>query len=103
MRQMSIPARRFSRPEGKLGRVSNWHKLDDAQAARFGQELQRELVEGHPLRGRAARAIARRFGRDDVAFEIDGALCVVHLTYAKETDPRWPRFAFVEQLPEDED
>jgi hypothetical protein len=37
-----------------------------------------------------------------VAFEVDEAqLCVVSLTWATETDARWPRFEFVEHPPEE--
>jgi hypothetical protein len=106
MRQMWNRRQRFSTAaaRGKLRPVSRWRNLNDAEATKLGGELLRELAEGHPLRGCAARAVARRTDCDDVAFEIDRArLCVVHLTWAKEADARWPKFEFVECLPEDED
>ncbi|MCW5833937.1 MAG: hypothetical protein KIS78_16170 [Labilithrix sp.] len=72
-------------------------------AAALEKELVRELPSGHPLHGRSVRAVARRDDRDDVAYEVDGGkLCVVHLTYRAETDPRWPSSVFVDSL-EDED
>jgi hypothetical protein len=78
--------------------------LSEGEAAQLAQELLRELVEGHPLHGRPARAIARRIDKDDVAFEIErSGLCVVHLTWAVTGDARWPRFDLVEHLPEEGD
>jgi hypothetical protein len=80
-----------------------WRNLEEREATLVGQELLRELAEGHPLSGRRARAVARRDDCDDVAFDIEGAgLCVVHLTWAKEPDARWPGFEFVQSLPDDE-
>lgn len=83
--------------------MSGWRNLDEREASQLGRELLRELVDGHPLRGRLARAVARRDDCDDVAFDIaGGGLCVVHLTWAQEADARWPRFEFVRSLPSDE-
>jgi hypothetical protein len=64
-------------------------------------ELRREMPVGHALYGREVRAVARRDDCDDVAFEVAAAgLCVVHLTWQRETDPRWPHAMFVDALPE---
>jgi hypothetical protein len=83
--------------------MSLWRNLDEREATQLGRELLRELAEGHPLRGRPARAVARRDDCDDVAFDIDGVgLCVVHLTWAREPDAQWPRFEFVQTLPDDD-
>jgi hypothetical protein len=66
-------------------------------------ELGVELAEAHPLFGYAVTAIARRYDRDDVLFELpDGRVAEVHLTWrgAKEVDTRWPRaqlFSSVEE------
>lgn len=72
--------------------MSLWVPVTDRDAEVLERELAREL-----------RAVARRFDRDDVAFELDdGSLCVVHLTWKVERDPRWPQCDFVSELPEDE-
>jgi hypothetical protein len=64
---------------------------DEAQSDRLSNELNRELSNGHVLYGRGVRAVMMRIDRDDVSFELDdGALAVVHLTWAPERDPRWP-------------
>lgn len=82
--------------------MSLWRKLHEREAGQLQRELLRELAEGHPLHGRGARAVARREDCDDVAFDIDGSgLCVVHLTWAHEPDIRFPRFQFVDTLPEE--
>ena len=71
-------------------------------------ELYSELVPKHVLYGFTARAVAARIDRDDVLFEIEGAdmsLAVAHLTWRKESDPRWPTtkfFASWEQWVRDE-
>ena len=71
-------------------------------------ELSSELDPKHVLYGRTPRAVAARIDRDDVLFEIEGtdmALAVVHLTWRKESDPRWPTtrfFASWEQWVRDE-
>jgi hypothetical protein len=80
--------------------MSLWRNLDEREATELDRELLRELGDGHPLRGRPAHAVARRDDCDDVAFDVEGAgLCVVHLTWAREADARWPRFEFVQSLP----
>jgi len=71
-------------------------------------ELSSELIPKHVLYGLRARAVAVRIDRDDVLFEIesvDMALAVVHLTWRKESNPRWPTtrfFASWEQWVRDE-
>jgi hypothetical protein len=63
-------------------------------------ELAREAVRGHPLFGVTVRAVARRFDQDDVLFAWDAGVAVVHLTWSRETDPRWPstaRYASIEE------
>ena len=71
-----------------------WHPLeggtpDDGTV----RELRREMCRGHVLHGVPVRPVARRQDCDDVLFELldgTGRLAVVHLTYARETDPQWP-------------
>jgi hypothetical protein len=65
-----------------------WHRCDDP---RFEEELRREICSSHVLHGVAATIIARRQDRDDFLFELpDGRFAIVHLTWARESDPRWP-------------
>jgi hypothetical protein len=48
------------------------------------QELQRELVPGHPLYGIAVEPVARRVSKDDVLFSLaDGRWGIVHLTWRR--------------------
>jgi len=80
-----------------------WFPLERDQALKMERELQRELPAGHALYGYTTRAVARGTDCDDVAFVVDGArLCIVHLTWRAETDPRWPHTLFVDTLPEDD-
>jgi len=68
-----------------------WYATDDNGLL---AELRRELPSGHMLSGKELLVLARRQDRDDVLFKLrDGSerLAQVHLTYAKEHDPRWPR------------
>jgi hypothetical protein len=80
--------------------MSAWRLLSHEEAAAMERELARELPRGHLLEGRAVRATARRDDCDDVAFLVDDRLCVVHLTWSVESDPRWPACRFVVALPE---
>lgn len=72
-----------------------WSAVEERHRAALERELQRELIAGHVLFGREARAVGRRKDRDDVLFALFAAggpseLAVVHLTYARETTPDWP-------------
>ena len=68
-----------------------WLRCDEDRNRQFLAELDRELHPGHLLFGRAVRAVMARIDRDDVLFELNhGTLAVVHLTWARERDPRWP-------------
>ena len=67
------------------------------RAELFSSELASEVSLKHPLYGLKATAVAARIDRDDVLFEIedgDVPLAVVHLTWQKESDPRWPTTKF---------
>ncbi len=80
-----------------------WRDVFGSEAASLEGELARELRSDHPLFGRRARAVARRTDCDDVAFEVEsGGFCVVHLTWTKESGGRWPRYEFVDRVPEGE-
>ena len=66
---------------------------EDSSAA-LAEELRLEAPPGHVLHGVSVSTRARRQDQDDVLFELmDGTarFAVVHLTYSRESDPRWPR------------
>jgi len=66
-------------------------------------ELRRELKPGHPLFGLPARAIARRSDQDDVLFKLldgTGRVAEVHLTWARNEKPPWPRVELFASLAE---
>lgn len=66
-----------------------WHRVNSPE--NLEAELARELLPGHRLHGRQGlRALARRADREDVLFANETLAAVVHLTWSKETDPRWP-------------
>ena len=71
----------------------DWYLLDSNQSEKMSLELSRETCDAHKLHGLKSRALARKDGRDDFLFEIEGApypLYIVHLTWSKETSPDWP-------------
>jgi hypothetical protein len=83
--------------------MAGWRPVAGDQAERLERELARELPSGHPLRGHTFKAHARRDDRDDVAYLLnDGRICVVHLTWNVETDPRWPSFEVVKGLADED-
>lgn len=76
-----------------------WERVKDGRG--LEAELARELPPGHRLFGRTMRAVARRIDQDDVLFVAEPAgggpfrdgpreVAIVHLTWNKEVDPRWP-------------
>ena len=68
-----------------------WEAVDAAQRESAERELIRELAPGHRLYGCEHRCVAARGDCDDVLFIVDGeALAIVHLTWSRERDPRWP-------------
>ena len=69
-----------------------WKPVDEAERRSLETELRNELVEGHPLHDRDLRIVARRCDQDDVLCSISesGVVAVVHLTWNRETDSRWP-------------
>jgi hypothetical protein len=66
-----------------------WHGRVDSEALKA--ELRRECPDGHVLFGHTVKFIAHRQDCDDflIALE-DGRVAVVHLTWAKETNPLYP-------------
>ncbi len=74
-----------------------WSSLDRLEekglAEHLSAELEREVSPGHVLYKMQARPVARRVDRDDILFEVDdqkNCLAVVHLTWHRESDSRWP-------------
>lgn len=75
-----------------------WRHVTPEEAASLVRELERELGASHPLKGRNARALARRNDRDDVLFvaTAPAELALVHLTYVADAPdrPPWPQTRF---------
>ncbi len=70
-----------------------WLPASPEQAYEAEAELSRELCGGHVLFGRSVAAIGFRQDCDDVLFylgESAPSFAVVHLTFQRETKPRWP-------------
>jgi hypothetical protein len=75
------------------GRVVEDTRDMNNRAERLSAEWLSEVPPQHVLYGLKARAVAIRIDRDDVLFEIEVGempLRVVHPTWEKETDSRWP-------------
>lgn len=66
-----------------------WGPIPEAFARSTERELRKEVPSNHLLYDRCwtARAIARRFDCDDVAFELDDGFAVVHLTWSHRPEP----------------
>ena len=78
-----------------------WSAASPEQAAQAEAELPRELCAGHILFGRPVAAIGFRQDCDDVLFflgESTPSFAVVHLTFQRETQPRWPDTALFDSL-----
>jgi hypothetical protein len=78
-----------------------WDDLGPEKRAAFERELRKELMEGHPLYGVAATAIARNHARDDVLFALHGHVhpyAVVHLVWQGPQRPPWPDTALYASL-----
>jgi hypothetical protein len=70
----------------------DWYAVESATEREWAEdELRRELAPGHVLHGVNVTAIARRWRRDDILFQLqDGRFAQVHLTRRPETNPTWP-------------
>jgi hypothetical protein len=77
-----------------------WALLEAQGRDALERELRRELIAGHVLFGREARAIARREDQDDVLFMVEAPeqLAVVHLTYVRDTRPEFPHTMIFETI-----
>jgi hypothetical protein len=71
-----------------------WYAPERFEIYALEAQLSREVGDGHPLKGVAARLLARAHVSDDALFTLgDGRVALVHLTWKQsgpETDPRWP-------------
>jgi len=70
-----------------------WQPVSSERATSLELALERELSDGHVLRGRRAQAIAARSDSDDVLFLVRDpeAFAVVHLTRGRrQANPQWP-------------
>jgi hypothetical protein len=72
-----------------------WCKINNASAAE--RQLRDELPRDHVLVGVPVVALAQRQDCDDFLFSLEdgsGRVAVVHLTYSKNIDARWPSTHF---------
>ena len=71
----------------------NWGALHYDDIPKFTRELNKEICKDHILYGLPLCALGRCQGNDNFLFQIESAaekFALVHLTWRKETDPRWP-------------
>jgi hypothetical protein len=73
-----------------------WPVVNTPQAHDMERELNRELPDGHALKGRSLTAVAARRHLKDTVFWLPetSEWALVHLTGRVEEDPGWPS-AFV--------
>ncbi len=66
--------------------------LGTEEGRELERELKREVPEAHVLKGRDVRAVAARKLRKEVLYWLpqEKRWSVVHLTWTREHDPRWP-------------
>lgn len=77
-----------------------WRPVPPEHDAGTGAELRREMC-GHVLFGRTVQAVGRREDCDEVLFNLGEAVpqfAVVHLTYARGTQPEWPETTLFDTL-----
>ncbi len=73
--------------------LGRWRPLAVPDRSQFEEELYRELAPGHPLQGLQVTTLGRKYGYDDFLFLVYSdppQLAFVHLTWQKETTPKWP-------------
>jgi hypothetical protein len=74
--------------------LTPWEAIEGSErSGLLSAQLESELPQKHVLRGLKISAVAARIDQDDVLFEVAGSeirLAVVHMTWQKETDSRWP-------------
>jgi len=68
-----------------------------AEGVNLEAELAREVPAEHVLAGVPVKAVAARKLRKEIVYSLpDGRWAWVHLTWAPETDPGWPRTVLTE-------
>ena len=82
-----------SPPPSEYSFAAPWQAVHPEHVVGLTTELQRELPSGHVLAGLVAVPIGHRSDRDDVLFRLGDSphrFATVHLTFARETNPKWP-------------
>ena len=79
-----------------------WPVYDTPEAQDLVQELDREMPEGHALKGRQLTAVAVRRHLKDTVFWLPetSEWAYVHLSGHVETDTRWPSAFVTHDWPE---
>jgi hypothetical protein len=69
-----------------------WSLLAGAATDEIERELASEVSEGHPLFRCSSRGVALHRHRKEAVFWLpeQASWAVVHLTWSREADPRWP-------------
>ena len=79
-------------PGDTLKFLPPWIEIDSKGS--LEKELQKEVLESHPLFGQKVKAIAKREDNDDVLFQLENEkIAMVHLTWrsSKELSSKYPR------------
>lgn len=89
-----VASARATRTVDQVQLPPDWSILTHEEARPLETEIRRELPPGHLLERSFGMAVARRLPQDDVLVRISAPtvahVAVVHLTWAKETDHRFP-------------
>ena len=81
--------------------IEPWHAISSDRAAKMEVEIHREMCPEHLLFGRSVSAIGVRQDCDNVLFYLGESaprFAVVHLTYRRETNPKWPNTELFDTL-----
>jgi hypothetical protein len=73
--------------------IRPWMAVDPNHVEGMCNELKKELIPGHILYGLRCIPIGNRCDCDDTVWKVFNAeftIATVHLTFQKETNPRWP-------------
>ena len=76
-----------------------WRVLENEETAALEEEARNEICKDHPLFGVPFTALAKCEMNDEALFAMEGGYyTLIHLTYKKETDGRYPRFTLFENF-----
>ena len=78
-----------------------WQPISSHYASNAEAELHREMCAGHVLFGRSLTAFGNRIDCDDILFYLGDTspqFAVVHLTFQRESDPKWPHTVLYDSL-----